>query len=333
MNQLLEVIKSTQLDDSKSKVLIENFSSYYEIASEWQKKANELVVNDVSQVAEMKLAREGRLFLKEKRVLIEKTRKILKENSLKEGRAIDQIASMLTLLIEPIEQDLEQKEKFKERQEKLLKDELRFQRTELVRDFQEFIPINIDLADLTDVAFNTILTGAKSQHEAKIEAEKKLEEERLKQLAVVEFDTKRRNELRDSDLWHFLEPEQRNLNFGVMTDKYYNGLVSDLIARKRRKEEEDVRVKNTLEEFAKKQEELAELQRREAERQRIEEEERVKAEKEAKKLAKAPIKKKYKMWVESFDIPDMPVHDQVGVNIVTKFEAFKNWAKKEIDNL
>jgi hypothetical protein len=63
---------------------------------------------------------------------------------------------------------------------------------------------------------------------------------------------------------------------------------------------------------------------------------RIEAEKkEAERLAKAPTKEKLHVWVDSFEIADSPlkeanprVHE-----IVQKFEAFKLWAKKEIEKL
>lgn len=359
MNQLLEVIKSTQLDESKANVLLENFSNYFEIASEWQKKANELVVNDVSNVAEMKLAREGRLFLRDKRTMIEKTRKSLKENSLKEGRAIDEVAKVLTQLIVPIEEDLEQKEKFKERYEKLIKDELRLKRFNQIKDFEYFLPTNIDLAELTDLAFDTILRGAKAQHEEKLEKERLELEEREKAIIRKELHDKRVSELRE--YWSFLDEDIKIMNFGVMTDKYYNALLSDLTARKKDKEielqkirEENERARLEHERIAKElmQERIkaekerklaeqererltAELQRKEAEERekiRLQQLEEEKARKEAKKLAKAPIKKQLKLWVDSFELPNPP-QDEVAVEIMLKFNSFKSWAITQIENL
>lgn len=361
-NKLLEVINQSGLEKTKSDTLLENFSNFYEIASEWQAKANQIIVNDVSNVAEMKLAREGRLFLKDKRISIEKTRKQLKESSLREGQAIDSIAKMLTNLIVPIEENLELKEKFKEFEEKRVKDALRQSRQDEVNEYREFVPHNIDLADLTDIAFNTIKAGAKAQYDAKLEEQRKFEEEKVNAIKVSALDYERRNELRDNDLWFFVDADTKMMNFGTMTDKYYNGLFADLQKRKQDAINEQERIRNEYEKARKEKEELekkmmqernkaekekklaeqereklkAELdkkekEQREAERQKQLEEE--KARKEAQKLAKAPVKKQLKAWVESFDIADCPLHEQIAVDIIVKFEAFKQWSLKQIDNL
>lgn len=113
-DKLAIIVKESGLETTKAQVLLDNFSDYFQIASEWEKKAKVIVVTDVSQTAEMQMARAGRLFLREKRIHIERTRKGLKEQALREGRAIDGIANILKSLIVPIEDYLEEQEKFVE---------------------------------------------------------------------------------------------------------------------------------------------------------------------------------------------------------------------------
>ena len=113
-NKLVEIVKQSGLDKTKAQVLLDNFTEYFEIASEWEKKASVIVVKDASQKAEMQMARAGRLFLREKRIEIEKTRKKLKEQSLREGKAIDGFANVLKAGIVHIEEYLGKQEKFVE---------------------------------------------------------------------------------------------------------------------------------------------------------------------------------------------------------------------------
>jgi colicin import membrane protein len=115
--QLATIVEESGLEKSKADVLLAIFEDYFRLAGEWERKAKALVVTDESQTAEMKMAREGRLFLKEKRVALEKTRKKLKEQSLREGKAIDGIANVLKSLLVPIEQYLDEQEHFVERRE------------------------------------------------------------------------------------------------------------------------------------------------------------------------------------------------------------------------
>lgn len=59
-----------------------------------------------------------------------------------------------------------------------------------------------------------------------------------------------------------------------------------------------------------------------------------KAKLEADKLAKAPMKHKLTVWVDSFEINRTYLEDSdTKQNIIAKFEAFKNWAKTEIEKL
>lgn len=178
-NQLIKLIDDNGLDKTKSQVLLDNFSGYFEMAAEWERKAGELVITDVSQKDEMKLAREGRLFLKDKRIAVEKTRKQLKEASLREGQTIDAIAKVLTNLITPIEKDLEEKEKFAEMQEAKRIEALTDARTRELEPYVEFVPYGLNLGTMDDENYNKVLSGAKLQKQAKEEAERKTEQERI----------------------------------------------------------------------------------------------------------------------------------------------------------
>ncbi len=113
-NQLQVIVRESNLEATKAQSILDQFQDYFKIAAEWEVKAKTIVVTDPSQKAEMKMAREARLFLKEKRVAVEAARKNLKEQALREGKAIDGIANILKALIVPIEEYLESQEKFVE---------------------------------------------------------------------------------------------------------------------------------------------------------------------------------------------------------------------------
>lgn len=126
-NQLSIIIKESGLESSKAKYILENFQNYFEIAAEWENKAKTLIVTKPDQKAEMEMARTGRLFLREKRIAIEKARKELKEQSLREGKAIDGIANVLKALIVPIEEYLDRQERFIEIEEEKKKEVVRIE--------------------------------------------------------------------------------------------------------------------------------------------------------------------------------------------------------------
>ncbi len=111
---LAVIVMDSGLDTNKSKFILDEFQGYFAIASEWEARAKTIVVTSEDQKAEMQLARTGRLFLREKRIAIEKARKALKEQALREGKAIDGIANVLKALIEPVEDYLDKQENFAE---------------------------------------------------------------------------------------------------------------------------------------------------------------------------------------------------------------------------
>ena len=117
-NQLQTIVKESGLDSTKAKIILEQFKDYFDIAAEWEVKAKAIIVTKADQTVDMQMARTGRLFLRQKRIDVENARKKLKEQALREGKAIDGIANVLKALIVPLEEHLEQQEKFVEIQAK-----------------------------------------------------------------------------------------------------------------------------------------------------------------------------------------------------------------------
>ncbi len=113
-NQFVAIVENSGLEQNKAQFLLEQFQDHYKMAAEWAKKAKNIIVTNESQTVNMKMARTGRLFLREKRLEIENARKSLKEAALKEGKAIDMIANFLKDLIIPTEEHLRRQEYFVE---------------------------------------------------------------------------------------------------------------------------------------------------------------------------------------------------------------------------
>lgn len=365
-NQLVKVINESGLDKTKAQVLLENFSKYFEIAADWENKAKSLVVNDISQVAEMKMAREGRLFLKEKRVAVEKTRKQLKENSLREGQTIDAIAKILTNLILPIEEDLEAKEKFKELKEAQELAEITAKRIELLIPFNVAVDSKF-IGFMPEENFAAYLTGLQVEKERKEEAERKAEEERI---AKEKAEAEERERIRLENERLKKEAEEKEKALEAERKKQAEILAAQKAEAEKKAIEEAAKQakiqaelkakadaeKKALEEKARKEREAAEAKLK-AER---EEKLRIQAELEAKrkaeaeieakriadekakkeaeeKAAKAPDKEKLKAWVQSFNINEAPatsvIFDPAKNTIEDKFNAFKAWATSQIENI
>lgn len=124
-NQLTLMVKDNGLEKNEEQKLISSFSDYELMAKDWEEKARSIVVTNESQTAEMNMAKAGRLFLAKKRIDVERTRKELKEQSLRKGQVIDSIAKFLVSLIEPTEKYLKEQEDFVKIQEEKKLEELR----------------------------------------------------------------------------------------------------------------------------------------------------------------------------------------------------------------
>lgn len=206
-NPLVTIINESGLEKTKAHVILDKFHNAFEFASEWESRAKHIIVTDENQEYEMKQARDGRLLLKKKRCEIEATRKELKEQALREGKAIDGIANVLKALIIPIEEYLEKQEKFvenkraaeeearrleaeriaeeerfeNERQEKLVRG-----RRELCLPYKSFWKNeNPDFRNMTEENFEKALESLKAKKKSYDDEQEKIrvENERLKKEA------------------------------------------------------------------------------------------------------------------------------------------------------
>lgn len=206
--QLIQIVKESGLEVTKAQYILDNFSDYFALASDWEKKAKAIVVTSEDQKAEMKMAREGRLFLREKRIALEKSRKELKEQSLREGKAIDGIANVLKALIIPIEEYLDNQEKFVERKEaervelarieaEKKAEEERIAREKAEREEQERMRLeNEKLKEEVEKRERKLLEEQKKLKEAEAEKQRIIDEQKRKE---AETEAKRQREIAEAE--------------------------------------------------------------------------------------------------------------------------------------
>lgn len=178
VGQELTIILDEQgVSADNKKALIEAFGGPFVEAGDILANYKELEVTDVTQIKEMAEAREKRLALRKARITVENKRKELKEDSLKTGRAIDAVARFVKDQIEPAEKYLEQQEKFKQLKEEAERAQRLTARTEAIAKFTD--PTLYQLDVMAEDTFQELLI--KLDHEAveKVEAERKVEEERV----------------------------------------------------------------------------------------------------------------------------------------------------------
>lgn len=160
------------LSPERHNELANKFNPFMEGVKGLVATAKDVKVESVKDVAQMKVARETRLALKNIRVDVEKRRKELKEASLMEGKAIDGMANIIKFIIKPVEDQLQNQEDYVKKIEEHRIEQLIESRTakltSLGMDCSDF-----DLGKMKDEAFDSLFASAEVAHKAKAEAEER----------------------------------------------------------------------------------------------------------------------------------------------------------------
>jgi hypothetical protein len=350
----------SELSKDKQVAVKSSFEEFLTKANEYAKIIQSLEIKDVNDKEGLDQARKARLFLKNQRGdakrLTESKRNEIKAAKL-EWDLLDKAWLKSFQFVEGVykslEEQAEEKEKYVEILEAKRKEEVRANRWKQLSEYMDFEPAGLDI--MTDDVFGHVLNGAKAEKQARIEAEKKAEEERLEKIRIQNLVSEREAHIRP--VYDFFEvPAMQNLD--TLTEEEFNQKLSEAKKAKVAHEAEQDRIKAENErlkkeakeearlraiEEAKKQAELDRIKAElEAERKRKEEEAkkqkeaelaRIKAEEEAKK---APDKTKIKNAVDSLSMPVIELSiegNKVYADIVDKFSKFKVWANNEVNKM
>lgn len=172
------VVQSSGLEVESARNVTDVFAPLFAQAHSWAEKVATIKVTDATQVREMKLARESRLALKEIRVIAEKNRTRLKEDSLRRGRAIDSVYNTLEALVKPLEAQLKEQEEFVKRQEEQRKARIKAEREEALRPFGVNTAF-YQLAEMPEADWAALFNSTVAAHKAAKEAAEKAEAERI----------------------------------------------------------------------------------------------------------------------------------------------------------
>lgn len=178
MPVIAELVESIPLEKTKAELILSEFSTFFEQASEWERKANSIQIKDVDDKENMTLARQARLQLKEIRVNAEHQKKKRKENILLEGRFIDGLFSAVVMATKPLEDELLEKEQYVQRVEEERRARLQSERTVLLQPYG-VNGAEYNLATMSEETFSELLEGSKLRHEHNLELIRKEEEARL----------------------------------------------------------------------------------------------------------------------------------------------------------
>ncbi len=236
--------------------LAHQYKPFMERANEHLAVAQTITIEDENDVQGMKSARETRLALKKIRVEVEKTRKSLKENALREGKAIDGMANVIKYVIEPVEGELQEKEDIVRLAQARRAEARAVERAEKLHAF-DFDPSFVNLREMEEEQFKSLLSQTEAGYIAKKSAEKaereRIEAERIaaEKAEAERIETERVERAR-------MEEENRKLKEQAERD------------RRDREKAEKARIK--AESLARKQEEERQAEARKIEQDRLDRE-------------------------------------------------------------
>lgn len=282
-NQLVAIVQQSGLQENKIESLMESFAGHFKEAQKVANESRNIVVTEETQTELMAKARESRLKLKAIRVEVEKTRVDLKEQSLREGRAIDGVANVIKALIVPVEEHLEKQEKYAEIREMERLNKRYEERITVLTPYVDDITL-YTLKDMSDAAFANLLQSSKNAWQAKKDAEAKAEAERIEK---ERNEAEEREKIRLENEKLRKEAEERE----KIVAKERRLQEEKLIAERKAREEAEAKLRREKEEQFRKEQEL-----------KAAEEARIKAEEEAKRKALlAPDKEKLIGFADMID--------------------------------
>jgi hypothetical protein len=365
-DELKEVVQASKIELTKAEAIAANYAPILAEVQAQMEVVKTLVKGEAAHVEKAKRVRIdlGRIASK-----AAAQKKADKDELLLQTRFIDALFNTVEGAARITQNEAKEIEEHFERMEAERKAVLRAERWAALSEFMEHEPIGLDTME--QPVFDTFLSGARFAHEAKLKAEQDAEAERLRLIEEQRIEQERirkENERlkAEAEAKMLEEEEQRKARYAEMLERskiagafllslgfvhsldfggtYFKSKISihdtdfcftsdselesfksKVTAELKAKDAESARLAAERELQAKQDAEAK------AERERLAEIERQR--KEAEKLAKAPIKKQLTVWVDSFAIAPPSVSHQVSTEINNKFEAFKAWAKTQIENL
>lgn len=348
-----EIVKVNPLEygieESKANELVGNLPQIIAERELLSVQYDEVVRMDIELPQTAVRANELRKLIKNNRTKgIEVWHKTTKDYFLKGGQFVDAIKRKEIAENERMENALEEIENYQAKKESERKESLRLARVEQLQPYHEFVPMGINLGELSEDEYQKIFNGAKLQMEAKLEAERKAEEERIEaerkaeeeRIAKEKKDAEEREAQRLENERLKKEAEKREKEIEAERKANEKKLADERAKAKaeadRIEAENQAKLKAEREAKAKVEKELQDKKDTELKAENERKEAELKAKKESEKLAKAPIKKQLLTWVESFQI-DIPsselLNNEKAILIKDKFEAFKKWSKSEIESM
>lgn len=191
-NKLSQIVKTADLEKGKADQLMKTFGGFYQEARGVVEEYKDLQVKSVDDSETMQTAREARLKLRKIRVEADKTRKSLKEQSIREGRAIQGVYNIIEYLIKPVEEKLLEQEKYAERIQAEQDAKVEAERHAKLSKYTDDADLqSLHPKDLSSESFEKLLETYRFAFEAKKKAEAEAEKERLEKIEAEKKEQER----------------------------------------------------------------------------------------------------------------------------------------------
>lgn len=232
--ELVQVIETSGLEPTTATNLQKSFLPFFEQLDGMEAAARAIVVTDEQDTETMTKAREARLQIRKIRIDADKKRKDLKENSIREGRAIQGVYNIIEFVVVPLEQHLQEQEDYAHVQQVKRMEAARESRKAEIAPYAEFVPVGIELGIMDQVDFEKLLKGAKLQQAAKEQEEKAAAQAEAERKRIEALHLERKVQTRD--VFQFIPNEQKFDNWGEYSDVQWSALLEAIEANKKAEE-------------------------------------------------------------------------------------------------
>lgn len=158
--QMIQVIRQYEIEPTTAEMLESVFLPYLKAAQSWADQAMKIQVNSITQTREMKFAKAARLGLRDIRLAAENSRKKLKEDSLRQGNAIQGMYNIVLAVVSPAEKHCQDQELFAERQAQREKEAKAAERSAAMKPYFGYYDDDVELSAFTDSQFAEYLAEA-----------------------------------------------------------------------------------------------------------------------------------------------------------------------------
>jgi hypothetical protein len=339
--ELVQLVETSGLEKTKQNQIAETLGVFFNKAAEWDATIKSIVITSPEETGKMKMAKEGRLTLKNMRLEAEKIVKAKRDevkyamaNFVLEDKLWLKAGQMMEATFKNLETKLEEKEKFAERWEAEQREKMKTERLALLLPLGFQFENGFDLGNMDEQMFQSLKLGLETAKKEKEDAERKAEEERI---AKEKAEAEERARIKAENERLKLEAEAKEKQLADERAKAEAERKAMEAKAAKLKAETDAKLKAEKEANEKLQAEIrakAEAEEKAKKDAEIKAEAELKAKQQAEaKAAKAPIKQQLNTWVDSFSLGKPISQNETTIEIEEKFEAFRKWAKSKIEAL